>query len=429
MFIMNLNLDERSRFFGKEKKREGGTDLNGLTRIRENKSKAESIAVGEREIKSILNSGFIVKNDENFLCNTYGFIDNGIKDNYNNIFLKDNFVEVQGISFQSMTVYGRNSTIKNIVMSKDKFMEINRKRQADDFKENHGINNEFKLSDLTLKNYFSLKQSNINIDPDDISPGTIVIKHSDHYKKVEYSLFEMPSIYNFGNEQQKNNGLNGQSPKLGPLQNYGKTIDGFKNVRVSINGKSVIEMESIHNWQKIKDYIKARDIPSLDANRKHNDKIQVHHITQLQNGGTENVKNYVALSENTHKLVDSCKLLLDKNSSIYRELYNSKITSEKITDTGLKEKNNVTLNDNTEDLDLSSKILVNSLKIEVESHSALRLTVLVNKTDKIKMLFIDCKTGEEFRLVTQKIKMDNREDKNIVKTALSNFVGELPTSI
>jgi len=149
-----------------------------------------------------------------------------------------------------MTVYGRNTTIKNIIMSKDKFLEINQKRRADNFKENHSLNNEFKLSDLTLKNYFSLKQNDINIDPNDISPGTIIIKHSGYYKKIEYGIFEMPSVYDFKNETKNNNSLNSHRPNLGALQNYGKTIDGFKNVKVSINGKSVIEMESIHNWQK-----------------------------------------------------------------------------------------------------------------------------------------------------------------------------------
>lgn len=426
-------------FFDKKIKKDGGVNLNSLSPALEleNKNKSKNIANGEREIKSILNSGFIVKNDENFLCNAYGFIDKNVRGNYNSIFLKDNFIEVQGASFQSMTVYGRNTTIKNIAMSKNKFIEINLKRQVNNFGADTNLNNEFKLSDLTLKNYFSLKQNNINIDPDNISPGTIIIKHPDNYKKIEYSITEMPSVYNFKNEMQKDSNLNGQKPALGILRDYRKTTDGFKNVKVNIDGKSVIEMESIHNWQKIKDYIKTRDIPSLNLNDKNTDKIQVHHIAQLQDGGKENVKNYIALSENTHKLVDSYKLLLDKNSSIYRELYNSKITGEKINtintldakDANIEEKNTGNIINEIGNLSLSDKILLNSLRLEVEANSALRLGILINKQDKIKMLFVDEKTGEEFRLVAEKINMRNEEDKNIIKTALNNFVKELPTSI
>ncbi|RZD14487.1 MAG: hypothetical protein EVJ47_04780 [Candidatus Acidulodesulfobacterium ferriphilum] len=424
---MELNIGEDNKFLGGKIKNES---KDGLSHSLENKNKFKDIENGGREVKSLLNSGFIIKNDEDFLCNTYGFIDKNVRNNYNNIFLRNNFVEVQGASFQSMTVYGRNTTIKNMIMSKDKFMEINLARKANNFGADNNFNNEFKLSDLTLKNYFSLKQNNINIDPDNISPGIIIIKHPDNYKKVEYSITEMPSVYNFNNGLQTGKGNpDNQKPSLGILRDYKKTTDGFKNVRVDIDGKNAIEMESIHNWQKIKDYVKTRDILHMNIEGKNLDKIQVHHITQLQDGGKENVKNYIALSEGTHKLVDSYKLLLDKNSSVYRELYNSKITNAKDNTVNMEEKNAKNIVSETGGLNLSDKIFLNSLKLEVESNSALRLNMLIDKPDKIKMLFMDQKTGEEFRLISAKAAIDNEEDKNIVKAALNNFIQELATSL
>ncbi len=425
--VMELNIVEDNKFLGGKIKNES---KDGLSHSLENKNKFKDIENGGREVKSLLNSGFIIKNDEDFLCNTYGFIDKNVRNNYNNIFLKNNFVEVQGASFQSMTVYGRNTTIKNIIMSNDKFMEINLARKANNFGADNNFNNEFKLSDLTLKNYFSLKQNNINIDPDNISPGIIIIKHPNNYKKVEYSITEMPSVYNFNNGLQTGKGNpDNQKPSLGILSDYKKTTDGFKNVRVNIDGKNAIEMESIHNWQKIKDYVKTRDILHMNIEGKNLDKIQVHHITQLQDGGKENVKNYIALSEGTHKLVDSYKLLLDKNSSVYRELYNSKITNTKDNTVNMEEKNAKNIASETGGLNLSDKIFLNSLKLEVESNSALKLNMLIDKPDKIKMLFIDQKTGEEFRLISAKAAIDDEEDKNIVKTALNNFIQELATSL
>ncbi len=425
--VMELNIVEDNKFLGGKIKNES---KDGLSHSLENKNKFKDIENGGREVKSLLNSGFIIKNDEDFLCNTYGFIDKNVRNNYNNIFLKNNFVEVQGASFQSMTVYGRNTTIKNIIMSKDKFMEINLARKANNFGADNNFNNEFKLSDLTLKNYFSLKQNNINIDPDNISPGIIIIKHPNNYKKVEYSIAETPSVYNFNNGLQTGKGNpDNQKPSLGILRDYKKTADGFKNVRVNIDGKNAIEMESIHNWQKIKDYVKTRDILHMNIEGKNLDKIQVHHITQLQDGGKENVKNYIALSEGTHKLVDSYKLLLDKNSSVYRELYNSKITNAKDNTVNMEEKNAKNIVSGTGGLNLSDKIFLNGLKLEVESNSALRLNMLIDKPGKIKMLFIDQKTGEEFRLISAKAAIDNEEDKNIVKTALNNFIQELATSL
>ena len=101
--VMELNIGEDNKFLGGKIKNES---KDGLSHSLENKNKFKDIENGGREVKSLLNSGFIIKNDEDFLCNTYGFIDKNVRNNYNNIFLRNNFVEVQGASFQSMTVYG-----------------------------------------------------------------------------------------------------------------------------------------------------------------------------------------------------------------------------------------------------------------------------------------------------------------------------------
>ncbi|MHB8231551.1 MAG: hypothetical protein ACYDDB_01445 [bacterium] len=394
-------------------------------------NKIRNIAGGEAEIKLLLNSGFMIKNDEYFLCNTYGFIDNDVRNNFNDLFLKNNFVEVQGASFYSMTSYGRNITVKNLIMSSEKFNEINSAKYANKFdKYDDKLNNEYKLSEWTLKNYFMLKQNNAEKGNINAAPGIINLGQPPDFKEIKYVLNETPSVYKF-----KYNGAGPEKeqfvkkPELGIFKEYKDTIDGFKNIKVSVNEKKVVEIESIHNWQRIMDYVKERDalfLKDLNADTKGRilERIEVHHINQLQDGGKENVKNLIAIGENTHRLADSYKVLLDKNTGYYRERYFNASSGAKIAN---KNKGQEFLINAVGKLDLSDKILLNDVKLEVESNSAMRLKMLKDAPENMRLLFIDGKTGEELRLLMTKT--DDETDKNIAKIALTNFIKELTTSI
>lgn len=398
-------------------------------------NKTRNIHKGESEIKLLLNSGFLIKNDESFLFNTYGFIDKDVRNNFNDLFLKNNFIEVQGASFHSMTPYGRNITIKNLIMSSEKFNEINSKKFADRF-HNHDakFNNEYKLSEWTLKNYFMIKQNNMNdmgTCPISSAPGIINIGKPPDFKQIKYALNETPSAYKF-----KYNGAAGQKnerfvkkPELGIFKDYKETMDGFKNIKVLINERKVMEIESIHNWQRIMDYIKKRDALflkdlSTDKKGKILERIEVHHINQLQDGGKENVNNLVAIGENTHRLADSYKILMDKNTGYYREHFFNAYHNAKIEHYEGFPKD---LSNELGKFDLSDKILLNDIKLEVESNCAMRLNMLKGTSENMRLLFIDAKTGEELRLFMAKT--DNETDKNIAKIALANFIKELTTSI
>ncbi len=370
---------------------------------------------GEREIKALLNSGFIIKSDEDFLCNVYGRIDKDIRSSYNGIFNNGNFIEVQGASFQQMTVYGRNSTIKNLIMSRDKLAEINLKNHSNNFSFNPELNNDFRLSGITLKNYFSLKETNLPVNAEKSAPGNIFMELNGETKNIGYTNKEMPSLYKFDYENKKD--LFNAKPESSILKDYYGTMDGFRNSKVTINGQKIIEMESTHNWQKIKDYIKERDFSGAMGKTGVLDRIEVHHINQLQDGGKENIYNLVSLSKKTHNLVDSYRLLIDKNTSFLREMRFSFNPGEGNAENLVNEIGKLNLKD---------KIFLNSLKLEVEANSALRLNIFIDRPETLKMHFVDKKTGEEFRLVASKI--DNETDRIIAKTALINFISELPTS-
>ncbi|MHB1697294.1 MAG: hypothetical protein ACYCSQ_04245 [bacterium] len=403
-------------------------------------NKIRNIHKGESEIKLLLNSGFMIKNDEYFLCNTYGFIDKDVRNNFNDLFLKNNFVEVQGASFNSMTSYGRNITIKNLIMSSEKFNEINSAKYANRFyKHDDKFNNEYKLSEWTLKNYFTLKQNNTETCAINAAPGIVNLGQPPNFKQIKYALNETPSVYKFkynGAGQEKEQSV--KKPELGIFKDYKETMDGFKNIKVSINERKVIEMESIHNWQRIMDYIKERDalfLKDLNADKKGRvlERIEVHHINQLQDGGKENVNNLIAIGENTHRLADSYKILMDKNTGYYREHYfnasrDAKIANKNKGQEFLKrDEYSNGLSNALGKLDLSDKILLHGVKLEVESNSAMRLKMVKDAPEDMRLLFIDAKTGEELRLFIAKT--DNETDKNITKTALANFIKELTTSI
>ncbi len=404
--------------------------------------KARNISAGEREVKALLNSGFIIKNDENFLLNTYGFIDKDVRNNFNCLFIKNNFVEVQGASFNSMTPYGRNITVKNLIMSSEKFNEINSAKYAGNYaKYDEKFNGEYKLSKFTLDNYFGLKQiaSEEKIDARNALPGVVNIGNAANgLKQIKYALSEIPSSYKFKFDKKHADIFSGKRPELGVLKEYKDTTDGFKNIKVTVNDKKILEIESIHNWQKIMNYVKTRDMQFLSGFKRNekgeiSDRIEVHHINQLQDDGMENVRNLIAIGEDSHRLADSYKILIDKNTGYYREHYiplgaGDNRKPVKITEEiSYREKTYAKLLETISNLDLNDKIMLNDIKLGVETNSAMRLNMLTDTGESLRLLFIDGKTGEELRLLA--VKTDDETDKNIAKTALVNAVKELATGI
>jgi hypothetical protein len=402
--------------------------------------KTRNISAGEREIKALLNSGFIIKNDENFLLNTYGFIDKDVKNNFNDLFIKNNFVEVQGASFSSMTPYGRNITVKNLIMSSEKFNEINSAKYAGNYaKYDEKFNEDYKLSKFTLNNYFDLKQTAPGIDAKNTAPGVINIEAGESsgggLKQVKYSISEIPSSYkfNFGKKHSVIFPDTDKRPELGVLKEYKDTTDGFKNTKVTVNDKKILEIESIHNWQKIMNYVKTRDMQFLSGLKRNergeiSDRIEVHHIKQLQDDGKENVRNLIALGEDTHRLADSYKILIDKNTGYYRERYfNSEAVNTVKSENIIKETTYNRLLETISNLALNDKIMLNDIRLDVETNSAMRLNMLTDTGENLRLLFIDGKTGEELRLLAAKT--DGEAEKNIAKTALINIVKELATGI
>ena len=397
-----------------------------------------NISGGEREIKTLLNSGFIVKNDENFLLNTYGFIDKNVRNNFNDLFIKNNFVEVQGASFNSMTPYGRNITVKNIIMSSEKFNEINSAKYLKSYaKLDEKFNEEYKLSKFTLKNYFDLKRAFVGIDPKNTAPGVINIENTEEgLKQIKYAAKETPSSYKFKFEKDRPEIYSAKQPELGVLKDYENTKDGFKNIKVTVNDKKILEIESIHNWQKIMNYVKTRDMQFLNGLKRNErneilERIEVHHINQLQDDGKENVHNLIAIDEKMHRLADSYKILIDKNTGYYRERFSetgNAVSSANINDSRSNgEKNYNKLLETIGNLDLNDKIMLNDIKLDVETNSAMRLNMLSDTGENLRLLFIDGKTGEELRLLAAKT--NDETDKNIAKTALINIVKELATGV
>jgi hypothetical protein len=406
------------------------------------KARSRNISKGETEIKALLNSGFIIKNDENFLLNTYGFIDKETRSNFNGLFLKNNFVEIQGASFSAMTPYGRNITVKNLIMSSEKFNEVNSSKYAGNYpKYDERFNEDYKLSKFTLDNYFDLKQTVPGIEAKNTAPGVINIGDTHNLKQVKYSVSEAPSAYKFKFDKGRPETLYNREPEMGVLKEYKDTMDGFKNIKVTVNGKKILETESIHNWQKIMNYVKTRDLQFLSSFKRNekdgfSDRIEVHHINQLQDDGKENIRNLIAIGEDTHRLADSYKILLDKNTGYYREHYSGNIGGMQNAgkdnngggeDIPHTERNRGRLLENISRLDLSDKIMLNDIKLDVETNSAMRLNMMTDTGEDLRLLFIDGKTGEELRLLAAKT--GDETDKNIAKTALANIVKELATGI
>ena len=446
---MEINIWEGEGFSAG--KNTGGRGLNVKTFEEKQNSgleliKSRNISEGEREIKALLNSGFIIKSDENFLLNTYGFISKDVRNNFNDLFIKNNFVEVQGASFNSMTPYGRNITVKNIIMSSEKFNELNSAKYAGNYaKYDEKFNEEYKLSKFTLNNYFDLKQTAPEIDPRNTAPGVINIGNAaEGLKQVKYAISETPSSYKFKFDKNRPDIFSDKRPELGVLKEYKDTTDGFKNVKVTVNDKKILEIESIHNWQKIMNYVKTRDMQFLSGLKRNenggvSDRIEVHHINQLQDDGRENVNNLIAIGEDAHRLADSYKILIDKNTGCYREHYSRTADTSKSANISIREedagdkeisygeKNYYNLLKSIGNLDLNDKIMLNDIKLDVETNSAMRLNMLTDTGENLRLLFIDGKTGEELRLLAAKT--DDETDKNIAKTALINIVKELATGI
>ena len=427
--------------------------------INKNIIKERMISKGENEIKALLNSGFIVKNSENFLLNTYGFIDKDVKSNFNDLFLKNSFVEVQGASFGSMSPYGRNITVKNIMMSSEKFNDINSAKYAGNYaKHDRKFNEEYKLSKFTLENYFDLKQKIPFIKPDiaiyakNAAPGIVSLTDNAAGKssQIRYFITETPSAYKFKKGYDGEGEEFGKNPSLGRLKEYKDTLDGFKNLKVTINDKKILEIESIHNWQKIMHYVKIRDMEFLNGLKDYQKgeiagRIEIHHINQLQDDGRENVANLIALSDDKHRLADAYKVLIDKNTGYYREKYFENTSglrrfnsdsADNISKDGEDRNDGKLMIYNKEimqklltdisKLDLNDKIMLNDIKLDIESNTSMRLAMLNDTKEDMKLLFIDRKTGEELRLLA--LKTEDAAEKSVSKTALINFIGDLATS-
>ena len=473
---MELNLWDKTAFQPKRQTINTGAesrsfDIRNLNKNNKGIIKERSISKGENEIKSLLNSGFIIKNNENFLINTYGFIDKDVRNNFNDLFLKNNYIEIQGASFNSMTPYGRNITVKNIIMSSQKFNDINYAKYAGNYaKYDQKFNEDYKLSKFTLENYFDLKQKvscinpDIKIDPKNAAPGIINLTNISGEKTsmIKYSITETPSSYKFKKNDINEGGEFGKNPSLGRLKEYKDTIDGFKNLKVAVNDKKILEIESIHNWQKIMHYVKIRDmefmnIPKIEKESEIAGRIEVHHINQLQDDGRENVSNLIAISEDKHRLADACKVLIDKNTGYYREKYfesasglrlnnmniinnaEGDIAKDASKDGGSENADNLMDNlmiynkesmqkllKDISKLDLSDKIMLNDIKLDIESNTSMRLAMLNDTGEDIRLLFIDRKTGEELRLLA--LKTNDATEKTAAKTALVNFIADLATS-
>ncbi|MCL4546400.1 MAG: hypothetical protein M1576_01500, partial [Deltaproteobacteria bacterium] len=339
--------------------------INAIKSFNDEKLRSSKIMEAESEIKNLCNSGFIIKNNNDFLIKTYGIIDEktlgSIKNmTYSTSVSENPIVEIQGVKFHEMTKYGRDIAVKNILISQDKFKEINIKKNTG----NYSLNNEFKLSDFTLKNYFELKENGLNINIKKTAPGTITIvsktdsernitktainENNSLFKKehfndvknlnidnlqlpdihshtiintVTYELLEKPSVYIWKNKSDNIENIisktipESSKPLLGALNYYKNYLDGFKNIKISIDNKKIMELESHFNWDKVREYIKKRDYEyaksiysqvnisgnqhmntSLDINiNKKQTPVQIHHINQLQDGGADNIANYVAL--------------------------------------------------------------------------------------------------------------------------------------
>ncbi len=481
--------------------------INAIKSFNDEKLRSSKIIEAESEIKNLCNSGFIIKNNNDFLIKTYGIIDEktlgSIKNMTHSISVSENpIVEIQGIKFHEMTKYGRDIAVKNILISQDKFKEINIKKNTGGY----SLNDEFKLSDFTLKNYFELKENGLNINIKKTAPGTITTdncNNPDNFNDVKnnnigslqlpnasfyaitntvkqdvsshaisntikpdvsspntiintikYELLEKPSVYIWKNKSDNIENIisktlpESSKPLLGALNYYKNYLDGFKNIKISIDNKKIMEIESHFNWDKVREYIKKRDYEyaksiysqanisgnqhinmSLDINiNKKQTPVQIHHINQLQDGGADNIANYVALNEVHHKQIDSCDIFIDKNLSHYKEFNFEKNIESNNADfkqnmTNENEMKN--LLDTIGGLSTSEKILLNEIKTTVESNSSCRLTMAINNESALKLKFTDYKTDEDLRIYS--LKNLSEKEKLIAFAGLNNFIKELTT--
>ncbi len=574
----NLNISEKDIGELSEKiiEFENLTDkINAIKSFNDEKLRNSKIIEAESEIKNLCNAGFIIKNNNDFLMKTYGLIDEktlySIKNMTRSAPVSENpIVEIQGIKFHEMTKYGRDIAVKNILISQKKFEEINIKKNINGY----SLNNEFKLSDFTLKNYFDLKENGFNINIGKTAPGTISLvskadngtmtrtrtnKNNNSFKKergsqdnslilnnkdfkkergsqdnslilnnkdfkkergsqdnslilnnksskkeqddgvglhadnfcnfndiknrnagnlqlpdtscntihtitdtIKYELLEKPSVYIWKNKSDNIENIvsktlpESSKPLLGALNYYKNYLDGFKNIKISIDNKKIMELESHFNWDKVRDYIKRRDYEYAKSihsqinisktqtfgkqKSQHTNTglvqnadgkqipVQIHHINQLQDGGDDNIANYVALTEEHHKQIDSCDVFIDKNLSHYREFNfekNIESNSANFKQNTTNEKEIKNLLDTIGKLTTPEKILLNEIKTTVESNSSCRLTMAINNESALKLKFTDYKTDEDFRIYLLKNLSD--KEKAVAFAGLNNFIKDLTT--
>jgi hypothetical protein len=393
--------------------------------LMQNDSKAE------QDIKKLFKNGFKFElggnyeKSKEFSTGMYGRFDAGTDASLKKA-LSDDGGSISKInSARVTTVYSRPSNrLYNIILSSES--KENFKKSGQNLNE---FNKNLKLSEFTLRSYFDIKKSddyssgkiNVDLDKSSISynKGILAVKDgSGKLIKAEYKFNMIPGRY------QKNE--NGE--KIAK--------DGKKIADVSIGGKKIISFDASYNWEKVRAYCAKRDFTdSLDpepANYGKNipQKIELHHMTELSQGGRDNLSNYIMLSQKDHKRVHSGSLKLNTAAQALKE---EKMSFRELDDEWItKAERNKRINANAaleKSLEVKDKDrdFLNTLKSTIENNSAMRLTDVSADEKSYDLKFIDWKTKEEFKMrVSGGL---TNEEKLIAASSVKSFTNEFTSSI
>jgi hypothetical protein len=359
----------------------------------------------EQDIKKLFNNGFkfefgrSYEKSEEFSKGMYGQFDAGTDASLKKA-LSDN--TIGKVNFARVTtVYGRPSNkIYNIVLSNES--KENFKNSGQNLNK---FNRDVKLSEFALRSYFDIKQSNdyssgkisVDIDKSRVSDSKAILAVKDGSGKIinaEYKFNMIPGRY------QKNE--NGER----------KAIDGKKIADVSIDGKKILSLDASYNWEKVRAYCTKRDFAN---GRNISQKIELHHMTELSEGGRDNLSNYIMLSQKDHKRVHSGSLKLDVSAQAMKE---AKMSSGINTNPVLSQ---------SSEIKEADRDFLNKLKSTVENNSAMRLTNVSAGEKSYDLKFTDWKTKEEFKMgVSGGL---TNEEKIIAASSVKSFTNEFTSSI